>query len=235
MRAKSNNDKCLVKCLSLETHPLQHYSPIRRLQCCRWSIWTCMKRHRLPDRTRSTYSDQSTNSTPINWPLHHSLHFTRWLTSRWTPVYLTLSPPNAHYRHSPPVFSQTVHSPPPLHHHLHQPSARPPHHRPLRELLIIYKTFWIVRRPHSTAAESNQAFNQLAGALPRFSLGAAAVAAQGMYFTGATNGLSHKLASLSDLSGRHFILAQCCSEPGTLEGKVSRCRYDTITPKPYIT
>jgi hypothetical protein len=62
----------------------------------------------------------------------------------------------------------------------------------------------ILSRPATlTAAQSNAALGTaLAGALPRFSLGAAAVAG-GMYFS-PTNGLSHKLASLSDLSSRHL-------------------------------
>lgn len=64
----------------------------------------------------------------------------------------------------------------------------------------------ILSRPSATfpTNQSNQALNSaLAGALPRFNLGAAAVAAQGMYFS-QTNGLSQKLASLGDLSGRHL-------------------------------
>ncbi|XP_054167134.1 homeobox protein Nkx-6.2-like isoform X2 [Oppia nitens] len=63
----------------------------------------------------------------------------------------------------------------------------------------------ILSRPSAAlaATQTNTAFNTaLAGALPRFSLGAAAVAG-GMYFNQA-NGLSHKLASLGDLSGRHL-------------------------------
>lgn len=62
----------------------------------------------------------------------------------------------------------------------------------------------ILSRPATfAAAQSNAALGSaLAGALPRFSLGAAAVAG-GMYFS-PSNGLSHKLASLSDLSGRHL-------------------------------
>lgn len=63
----------------------------------------------------------------------------------------------------------------------------------------------ILSRPSATFAanQPNTALNTaLAGALPRFGLGAAAVAG-GMYFS-PTNGLSHKLASLGDLSGRHL-------------------------------
>ena len=63
----------------------------------------------------------------------------------------------------------------------------------------------ILSRPatFATTPSTTALGTALAGALPRFSLGAAAVAAGGMYFS-PTNGGLHKLASLGDLSGRHL-------------------------------
>ncbi|RWS12837.1 homeobox protein Nkx-6.2-like protein [Dinothrombium tinctorium] len=62
----------------------------------------------------------------------------------------------------------------------------------------------ILNRPATISTPVTATLGTLAGALPRFSLGAAAVAAGGMYF-GPTNGGLHKLAAgLQDLSGRHL-------------------------------
>ncbi|CAG2102603.1 unnamed protein product [Medioppia subpectinata] len=107
----------------------------------------------------------------------------------------------SHYRNSPPNVKQSI----PTTTSSSSPSAISSSSTSSAASGTSHFIHDILSRPSAafSASQSNTALNTaLAGALPRFSLGAAAVA-QGMYFS-PNNGLSHKLAQLGDLSGRHL-------------------------------
>jgi hypothetical protein len=119
-----------------------------------------------------------------------------------SPSSISSMPVNSHYRGSPPAVKQSI----PTTTSSSSPSAISSSSTSSAASGTSHYIHDILSRPSAVpfSTTQTQLNTALAGALPRFSLGAAAVAVQqGMYFN-PTNGLSHKLATLGDLSGRHL-------------------------------